>query len=718
MHLRLTIQSCLIMGLLCFRQVFCVASIILTLLSCHGIGEKEPQMTDQTPQYTNHLIHESSPYLLQHAHNPVDWYPWGEEALAKAENENKLILVSIGYAACHWCHVMEHESFEDTAVANYMNENFVCIKVDREERPDIDQIYMSAVQLITGRGGWPLNCIALPDGRPFYGGTYYPKDQWLGFLQQIVKYVKENPEKASEQANNLTEGVRKSDQVEFNQEPDEHNFSDLETIFSTWKPRLDFLKGGNQGAPKFPLPVGYEYLLQYYTLSQDEEALRAVTVTLDQMGRGGIYDQIGGGFARYSTDPIWKVPHFEKMLYDNAQLVSLYSHAYQVTGERSYHRIVKATLQFIERELTDPSGGFYSSLDADSEGEEGKFYVWDKSELMEILGEDEPMISDYYHVVEHGNWEGSNILLQPDDTEAFALKYNLSLDQLEEKIKKTNKILLNAREKRIRPALDDKILAAWNGLMLRGYVSAYRVFGDQDFLDIALKNARFLQDNMRKNDGGLFRNYKEGRTSINAFLDDYAFIISGFLELYQATFDEQWLFAADELMIYAMEHFFDSKTGLFFYTSDLDPALVARKMEISDNVIPSSNSEMAKNLYMLGQYLYRDSYLEKAAQMLRNVKADALKNGPYYANWDVLLSWMISPPYEVAIVGRDWASRMEQWNEHYLPMTFLSGGDSEGSLKLLKDKYVEGATVIYVCQDKVCLRPVETVEEALSLMKK
>lgn len=699
-----------------FKKGILAASIFLALFSCHRVGDNDQQMTNQTEKYTNHLIHESSPYLLQHAHNPVDWHPWGEEALQKAKSENKLILVSIGYAACHWCHVMEHESFEDTAVANYMNEHFVCIKVDREERPDIDQIYMSAVQILTGRGGWPLNCIALPDGRPFYGGTYFPKDRWMQFLKQVVEYVDQNPEKASEQANNLTEGVRKSDHVSFNREPGEHTLSDLDSIFAAWKPLLDFEKGGNQGAPKFPLPVGYEYLLQYYKLTNNKEALKAVNVTLDHMARGGIYDQVGGGFARYSTDPIWKVPHFEKMLYDNAQLVSLYCHAYQVTQEEMYHRVVKETLEFIHREMTDGAGGFYSSLDADSEGEEGKFYVWSKTEMDEVLGKDASLVSAYYHVTEKGNWEGSNILLPPDDPDKFAQEHGLSQSDLKEVIDKANGKLLEARSKRVRPGLDDKVLTSWNGMMLQAYVTAYRVFDDQEYLNAAQKCARFLQENMKRKDGGLYRNYKDGKASINGFLDDYAFVISGFLELYQATFDEQWLYEADKLGRYTLEHFYDESSGLFYYTSDLDPALIARKMEITDNVIPSSNSEMAKNLYMLGQYFYRDDYLNKSRQMLHNVKTDALKNGPYYANWDILLSWMIHPPYEVAIVGSDFKNITKEWNQHYLPFAFLSGGASAGSLELLKDKYVTGATMIYVCQDKVCLKPVETVTEALAQM--
>ncbi|MBY5957586.1 thioredoxin domain-containing protein [Membranicola marinus] len=673
-------------------------------------------MTEEKEKYTNHLIDESSPYLLQHAHNPVDWYPWGDEALEKAQKENKLILVSIGYAACHWCHVMESESFEDAVVAEYMNTHYVCIKVDREERPDIDQIYMSAVQLITGRGGWPLNCVALPDGRPLYGGTYFPKNRWLSFLQQIVDYVTQQPEKAEGQADHLTAGVRQSDQVVFNSEQDAFSTSQLKTIFDYWEPRLDFEKGGNQGAPKFPLPIGFEYLLHYHDLTGEKKALEAVVVTLDHMARGGIYDQIGGGFARYSTDPIWKVPHFEKMLYDNAQLVSLYSKAYQVTGNKLYEKVVHETLGFIAREMTDSSGGFYSALDADSEGVEGLFYVWDKSEMEEVLGEQAPMILEYYHVTEEGNWEGSNILLAQDDPEGFAEKYGLPLSELESKVHEVNKALLEARSARVRPGLDDKILTSWNAMMLRAYVVASRVFGREDYLETALKNARFIRDQVKREDGGLFRNYKNGKSTINGFLDDYAFVISGFIELYQATFDETWLDEADQLLTYALQHFFDSATGLFYYTSNMDPALVARKMELTDNVIPSSNSEMAKNLYILGQYLYRDEYVEKARQMLHNVLGDALRNGPYYANWDILLIWMVRPPYEVAVVGPGFKEILNQWNLHYLPNVFLSGGSSEGTLELLQNKYVAGSTMIYVCQDKVCLKPVTTIKEALQQM--
>src|SRR5690606_15699038 len=387
--------------------------------------------------------------------------------------------------------------------------------------------------------------------------------------------------------------------------------------------------------------------------SGDQEALRAVRVILDRMAAGGIYDQVGGGFARYSTDPDWLVPHFEKMLYDNAQLVSLYSHAYQVTGQESYHRIVSETLSFVSRELTEDSGGFYSSLDADSEGVEGKFYVWDKEEIEQVLGEDATMIGEFYQVTAQGNWEGQNILIKPDRVDAISTNYGISEEELEERIRSANSRLLAHREQRIRPALDDKILTAWNGMMLQAYSVAYRTFGNPEYLITALRAGTFILDKMQREDGGLNRNYKNGRSSINGFLDDYAFVISGFLELYQATFDESWLYESDRLTRYVLEHFFDPETGMLFYTSYLDPALVARKKEITDNVIPSSNSQMARNLYVLGLYFYREEYLDIATQMVKNVKPDAIRHGPYYANWDVVLSWMVSPPAEVAIVGPD-----------------------------------------------------------------
>lgn len=665
-------------------------------------------------KYTNQLIHESSPYLLQHAHNPVNWHPWGKEALDKAKAENKLIIVSIGYAACHWCHVMEHESFENEEVANLMNAHFVAIKVDREERPDIDQIYMSAVQLLTGRGGWPLNCIALPDGRPVYGGTYFPVSQWMTLLAQVNDFTRNNPDKTEMQASTLTESLQKNELVITNSPKQEFTLHDLDTVFSNWKNQIDFVNGGQIGAPKFPLPVGYQFLLHYHHLSHDAEALKAVTLTLDMMADGGIYDQIGGGFSRYSTDGYWKVPHFEKMLYDNAQLTSLYSAAYQQTKKPLYKTIVTETLEFIQRELTCEEGGFYSSLDADSEGVEGKYYVWTQDELKSILGKDADLIIDYYNVIEKGNWEQwQNILFKITNENLIAKKHKTTVEAINKKVAEAKKKLLVARMERIKPRLDDKILTSWNGLMIKGYADAYRVFNDHAYLEIALKNAHFIHQHLKSYDNRLFRNFKNGKASINAFLDDYAFVIEAFISLYRVTFDEKWLYDAYHLCVYTIDHFYDSASGMFYYTSDIDPLLIARKMELSDNVIPSSNSTMAKNLFLLGHYLYKTKYIEMSETMLSNVKQNILDIGVYGAGWDVLIAWFASGTYDVAIIGKDVEAKRKEFETYYLPGVFLSGGIKEGTLPLLEGKLREGETTIYVCKNNSCLRPVNEVKDAL-----
>jgi uncharacterized protein len=677
-------------------------------------------MNSTEHKYTNHLIHESSPYLLQHAHNPVNWYPWGQEALDKAQNEHKNILVSIGYAACHWCHVMEHESFEDEEVARYMNEHFVAIKVDREERPDIDQIYMTAVQLLTEQGGWPLNCIALPDGRPIYGGTYFPKMQWLNMLSQVSNFIILHPDKAEEQAKSLTAGIQNneiiySDAVSAKAEV---AINDLEDIFHYIKSNIDLKNGGYGSAPKFPMPSSLQFLLHFHHLTGNNEALKAVTTTLNKMAAGGIYDQVGGGFSRYSTDEIWKVPHFEKMLYDNAQLVSVYAAAYQQTKNTVYQTVVTETLDFVSRELTSAQGGFYSSLDADSEGVEGKFYVWTHAELKTVLGENAELIKDYYHVTEKGNWEQSrNILFKAGNDAEIAAKHKLTEAELAVRIADARKLLLAERAKRVRPALDDKILTAWNALMLKGYCDAYRAFDKFGYLEKALKNAAFIRQNMKAADGGLLRNYKNGKATIPAFLDDYAFTIQAFISLYQVTFDEQWLQEALQLTEYANAHFYDSASGMFYYTSDTGPSLIARKMEISDNVIPSSNSEMGKNLFILGLYFYNEDYINMARKMLNNTRQHAKQGGIYYANWDILMGWFARQPYEVAIVGKDAEARRKEFEVHYLPHVFLSGGEREGHLPGLEGKWREGETTIYVCRNNTCQRPVTEVEEALKQLK-
>jgi uncharacterized protein YyaL (SSP411 family) len=670
-------------------------------------------------KHTNQLINESSPYLLQHAHNPVNWYPWGEKALKKAKAENKMLIISVGYSACHWCHVMEKESFEDSLVAKVMNDNFISIKVDREERPDIDDIYMTSCHLSSGGNcGWPLNAMALPNGQPFWAGTYFPKDKWLKVMQHFIDLRKNDPKQIEKFAANITEGIKSAEVVEPAKEEVVFDSEKLKPIFKYFDKAIDYNKGGRHGNIKFPMPTNWMYLLEYYSFSKDKKALDGVMTTLEKMAYGGIYDHIGGGFARYSTDADWKVPHFEKMLYDNGQLVSLYSKAFQLTKKPLYKNVVYETLDFIERELTDENGGFYSSLNADSEGEEGKYYVWTYDELSEAINNDAQteLFSYFYNITKTGNWEdGKNIIHINRSYGDVAKKYNTTSKRVKTEITLAKAKLLVARQSRIAPSLDDKILTAWNAIMLKGYVDAYRVFGEQRFLDAAIKNATFLMENATKNGHRLNRNYKGGKSVINAFLDDYGLMSEAFTALYQATFEEKWIIEAKAYTDYALKHFYDDESGVFNYTSDIDPPLIARKKEISDNVIPSSNSVMAKNLYILGSYFFEDQYLKKSDLMMKNVSKQVLESQqPYFfSNWLSLYLMLSKPPYEVAIVGKDCERLRKEIETYYLPNAILLGGAEEGDLILLDGKLVKGETIIYVCQDKICKSPVETVKEAL-----
>ena len=696
-------------------KLILIAFLFFSFSSCSqqkSTSEKENFM------YTNALIHETSPYLLQHAHNPVDWYPWGDEALNKAKKEKKMLLISVGYAACHWCHVMEHESYEDTVVANIMNENFVCIKVDREERPDVDQVYMNAAYLINGNGGWPLNALAMPDGKPFFAGTYFPKDRWIQLLEYFSGLYKNQKQKLQEQADNVSKGIRDIENVPRNTNAVAFSATTLDSMFSTLNQRIDMDKGGTKGAMKFPMPSIWEYLLQYNYLNKNTEALHAVEVTLEHMAKGGIYDQVGGGFSRYATDANWHAPHFEKMLYDNAQLVSLYSHAFQLTKNPLYKRIVYETIAFVKRELTSPEGGFYSSLDADSEGEEGKFYVWSNDEIKEILGDDAELFSDYFGITGKGNWEPAKNI--PDINEGdknIGKKYDLTANQLQDKIDSLKQKVLTARNKRIRPHTDDKILTSWNALMAKGLIDAYEVFGEDDFLQMAKGNIGFLLKNIATKENALFRNFKNGKATIPAFLDDYAFMISALIDYYQVNFNEEYLQRANDFNQYVEQHFFDKISGMYFYTDDQYSNLIARKMEIADNVISSSNSEMAKNLLMLGLYFENKNYENQSAQLLKNVIDDVKKNPGYYANWAQVMALQIKPPYEVAIMGSNWKEKLAEFHKYYLPNTIYLGGVSEGNLNLLQNKLIDGKTTIYVCENKTCQLPVEEVTLALKQIK-
>ncbi len=662
----------------------------------------------------NRLITETSPYLLQHAYNPVNWYPWGEEALQKAATENKLILVSIGYSACHWCHVMEHDSFEDEQVAQIMNDLFVCIKIDREERPDIDQIYMYAVQLITGSGGWPLNCFCLPDQRPIYGGTFFRKEDWKNLLLNLSGYWEQKPEEAIEYAVRLTEGIQQSEKIKFIEEKTQYNDQSLIDIFEPWKRQFDLTEGGYNRAPKFPLPNNWVFMLRYAHLMKDNTAQVISGITLEKMAFGGIYDHIGGGFARYSVDGHWHVPHFEKMLYDNAQLVSLYAEAFQFSKNPLYKDVVFETLEWVKREMTSPEGGFYSALDADSEGVEGKFYTYSKEELKQILGPDEELFSIYFNVTDEGNWEEeqTNIFLRKQDDETLADLIGIPADELREEISKAKEKVFKHRSTRIRPGLDNKVLAAWNGLMLKAYTDAYRAFSEPEFLDTALTNAHFIMDNLLKDSGALTRSFKSSASGEStAFLDDYAFVIEGFISLYEVTFDEMWLSEAKKLSGYALENFYDKISGLYYYTSAKDKQLIARKHEITDNVIPSSNSVMAHNLYKLGHFYDDENDIERAGQMLKNVFPQIKSYGSAYSNWANLLLSEVKGIYEIAITGPDADAKRKELEKFYIPNKIILGGVS-GTLSLLKDKLGDN-TRIFVCQNRTCLLPVSEIIEAL-----
>ncbi|MEO9020553.1 MAG: thioredoxin domain-containing protein [Ginsengibacter sp.] len=664
----------------------------------------------------NSLINETSPYLLQYAHNPVDWHAWNEETLTKARSQNKMLLISIGYAACHWCHVMEHESFEREEVAKVMNENYICIKIDREERPDVDQVYRDAAYLINGNGGWPLNALAMPNGKPFFAGTYFPKENWIRLLEYFAAMYKNERSKLEEQSENILKGIQSMETIPLNKMEATFHKNDLDEMFSDFEKRIDWERGGTIGRMKFAMPSIWEFLLNYHYFSGNKKAIQAVETTLHNMALGGIYDHVGGGFARYSTDNQWHVPHFEKMLYDNAQLVSLYSHAFQVTEDPLYKKIVFETLAFVSRELTSPEGGFYSSLDADSEGEEGKFYVWSEKEIKQILGYDASEYLRHYHITSFGNWEdGKNI---PDinyERDTATINFPLPETGREQRLSAFKQTLLSEREKRIRPATDDKILTSWNALMAIGFIDAYQAFGEKSFYDSAKRNIDFLLKNICESDGSLYRNYKNGKASIHAFLDDYSFMISALIHFYQISFEESYLYKAKEITEYVKLHFFDNSTGMFFYTNDQYSHLIARKKEITDNVIPSSNSEMAKNLFLLGLYFEDDQYKYLSLQQIKNVMEDTKKILNYYSNWAIAATLHIYPPFEIAITGNEWKEKLTGLQKEYISNALFLGG-KEGTLPLLEDKIVPGKTMIYVCRNKTCQLPVTEVKDTYEQM--
>ena len=687
---------------------------------------------------SNRLAQETSPYLQQHAHNPVDWYPWGPEALGRAQAEQKPILVSIGYAACHWCHVMERESFENAAVASVMNKHFVCIKVDREERPDVDQIYMDAVHAMGLQGGWPLNVFLTSEAKPFYGGTYFPQGKWVQLLENIGQaYAGEHRSELEQSAERFMEVIGTSELTKYGahnrnlaQEADYNTLHAIGVVPETGPAgvsdeefkllvynlgvNFDRANGGMNRAPKFPMPSIWRFLLRAHVVSGSQTVLDQTVLTLREMAWGGIYDQAHGGFARYSVDGEWLAPHFEKMLYDNGQLISLYSEAFQVTQDELFREVVYDTVEFIRLELTNAEGGFYSSLDADSEGEEGKFYVFTKEELRAILGDEEPLFSDYYNCTAAGNWEhGRNILHRRETDEAFAAAHQLAPGVVPELVTGWKQKIMAVRATRIRPGLDDKVLTGWNALLLQGLTDAYRAFGEPEFLVMAEHNARFIEANLR-NGERLYRTCKNGRASISGFLEDYALVIQAYISLYEVSFTESWLREAEKLTEYVLNHFFDPLETQFFYTDSSAEPLITRKKELFDNVIPASNSVMAQNLRRLGRHLEHPRYVDLATTMLAQVRHLVVKEPQHLTNWASLYAALLRPGAEVSIMGPEAETMREELSRQFLFDTVLTGTETASDLPLLKllKPAPDARTAMHVCRNQACLAPVYSVAEA------
>ena len=650
--------------------------------------------------HANRLIHETSPYLLQHAHNPVDWYPWGDEAFERARAEDKPILLSIGYSACHWCHVMERESFENEKIARAMSDTFICIKVDREERPDVDQIYMTAVQTLTGSGGWPLTVFLLPNGQPFFGGTYFPEADRYGrpglptLMAKILDAWRHKRDEINGNAQYLTDLLNKPTTAPASQAPDDDLLDQSYQILAS---RFDPREGGFGGAPKFPQTMNIDFLLRYWHRTGDAHALHMCTLTLDKMAGGGMYDQVGGGFHRYSVDEHWLVPHFEKMLYDNALLARVYLGAWQATGKQSYRRISEETLDYVLREMRAPSGGFYSAQDADSEGVEGKFYVWSLAEFRTVVGAEAARLAEYFNVSEHGNFEHSNILNVPVHDETLRFE-----------VAAARRKLYAVREKRVKPGRDEKILSDWNGLMLRAFADAAFHLNREDYRQAAIANAEFTLNTMW--DGTrLLHSFKDERARFNGYLDDYANFADGLLALYQATFDYRWLEQATAVVDRMITLFWDEQDGGFFFTATNHEALISRQKDFFDNATPSGNSIAADLLVRLAAMLDRRDYQSKAEHLF-STTLNLLKQYPSgFGRFLGAVDFHIGPSKEIAIAG-DPGIFANVLRGKYLPRTVMVAG-SDNFIPLLKDRpAIGGKPTAYVCQNNTCRQPVTEAE--------
>jgi uncharacterized protein len=675
-------------------------------------------------QFTNRLIKENSLYLLQHAHNPVDWHSWGNEALEKAKLENKMILVSIGYAACHWCHVMERESFENEKVAAKMNTYFINIKIDREERPDLDHIYMDAVQAMTGSGGWPLNVFLTPEAKPFYGGTYFPpsrafnRSSWEEVLDAMIAAWKDKKGAIELQADSLLEHLQKAGDFSSIKQSDTAFSKELcSQIAENILKQADKEWGGFGTAPKFPQTFTIQYLLENYYFTGNSEALQHALLSLDKMIQGGIYDQAGGGFSRYSTDNEWVAPHFEKMLYDNALLISVISNACQITKNTEYERVIRETIKFIKRELLNREGGFYAALDADSEGEEGRFYVWDKETVEQILGVDAALFCAFYKVTNEGNWEGKNILHIVKKTNIFAAERGLTSSTVEKTLQQCLAKLLFERNKRVRPLTDDKILLGWNALMVTALCKAGAALNEDSYKLLAEKSLQFLFKNFKKNvqEAGFWHTYKNGEAKYPAFLDDYACLIEACIHMQEITSSLQYLNWASEITQFVMDNFKDEATGFFYYTHKDQADIIVRKKELHDGALPSGNSTMAGNLLYLSVVFNNPVWLQTAERMVRSMSTAIVNYPASFGVWASLLQQITFGTDELVITGNDFKAYRNQLLTVYWPARILQSAIEEhADFPLLRDKSYGGKeTLIYRCVQYSCKTPVNSIEKIL-----
>jgi uncharacterized protein YyaL (SSP411 family) len=665
-------------------------------------------------KHTNELINETSPYLLQHAHNPVDWHAWNEDNLTEAKQLDKPLLISIGYSSCHWCHVMEHESFVNEKIAEYMNEHFYCIKVDREERPDVDAIYMTAANIITGSGGWPLNCFALPDGKPFHAGTYYPPNGWLNLLQTVDAQYGTSKEKLEEYANKLTQGIRLQETAISDTKSEKLLSKTIVEAVEGWKNNWDMKEGGMNRSPKFPMPTNYDFLLSYTKHSSDPYASDFIDITLLKMAYGGIFDQIGGGFSRYSVDEIWKAPHFEKMLYDNAQLLSIYAKAYQRNNNPEHLRTIDKTVEWLEREMLDKSGMFYAALDADSEGKEGKYYVWKDEELKQLLGDDYSLAEVYYQVGGKGLWEhGNNILLREYSDAEIADKFKITETEVATKITAINKLLLTNRIRRIPPGLDDKCLTSWNAMLVTGLLDAYRATGTTKYKELATDCLDALIQKQVQEDM-LWHTYKKGKSTITGMLDSYAFLIQASLAGFYTTGNQSYYILANELAEQSIDKFYDVDKGIFYFNEENE--LIVRTAEIYDNVIPATNSVMVQNLTQLGLLNANSNYLEIAETMIGKVQSQITQYPGGHSNWAKAHLMYTYPYYEVIVVGPEGESMAKKLQNSNLSNCIVAFSTKDSDLPMFRNRHVKGQTNIYVCQHGACQLPVQSVAETLKLL--